>query len=183
MQEIWKDIKGYEGLYQVSNLGRVKSLPRKIYNNGIIGKNKFYISKEKILKERIDHKGYFRVALCKNNIQKDYSIHRLVLENFVENVDNKPCVNHIDGNKQNNNLENLEWCTYSENLNHAYKLNLKKRIRNIETYCIRHTKYNTFKVVINYKEYGTFKTYEEAREKRDKILFEKGGNFGSFHVE
>lgn len=181
--EIWKDIKGYEGYYQVSNMGRIKSLPRKIYNSGILGKNKFYITKEKILKGRLDKKGYLRVVLCKNNKKKDYLIHRLTIEAFKKNVDNKPCINHIDGNKTNNKLDNLEWCTYSENLTHAYKMNLKKRIRNIETYCIRLTKYNTFRVVIEGKEYGYFKTYKEAKQKRDKILLEKGGNFGTFHVE
>ena len=170
--EIWKEIEGYEGYYLISTFGRVKSQSRKIYNDGIKGKNKFYISKEKIINGRIDQNGYLRVALCKNNKQQDYSIHRLVATAFIENLENKPCINHKDGNKLNNNLDNLEWCTYSENLRHAYKLGLKKKIRNINTYGIRLTKYNTYKVVLQSKHYGTYKTYEQARIKRDELLKE-----------
>lgn len=92
--EIWKEIKGYEGYYLISNMGHVKSQSRKIYNDGIKGENKFYISEEKIINGRIDQKGYLRVALCKDNKQKDYSIHRLVAIAFIPNPNNKPCVNH-----------------------------------------------------------------------------------------
>lgn len=116
MQEIWKDIKGYEGLYQVSNLGRVKSLPRNTknqYKNGIIKKNI-------ILKN-----GYYFINLY-NNGSKLFTIHKLVAQAFIPNLKNKPCINHIDGNKQNNCVDNLEWCTYSENELHAFNKNLKK---------------------------------------------------------
>ena len=175
--EIWKEIKGYEGYYLISNMGRVKSQSRKIYNDGIKGENKFYISEEKIINGRIDPKGYLRVALCKDNKQKDYSIHRLVAIAFIPNPNNKPCVNHKDGNKQNNNVENLEWCTYSENLKHAYKMGLKKKIRNIDTYGIRLTKYNTYVVVLKGKNYKTYKTYEEARKRRDELMKQLGIEF------
>ena len=105
MEEIWKDIKDYEGLYQVSNLGNVKR------NNHILYKTK---------------RTYYGVILSKNNIKKYKNIHRLVAETFIPNPDNKPQVNHIDGNKLNNNKNNLEWVTISENGKHAYRIGLEK---------------------------------------------------------
>ena len=115
-EETWKDIKGYEGLYQVSNMGRVKSLERTVTSkNG----SKQY-RKERILKPRPNGKGYLRVNLFKSSSEtKDFYIHRLVCEAFHENPENKPCVNHIDENKTNNTASNLEWCTYKENSNHG----------------------------------------------------------------
>ena len=110
--EQWKDIEGYEGLYQISNLGRVKRL---------IGIN---IYKEHYLKPVKDRYGYLYVCLSKNNKHKVKTLHRLVAIYFIPNPDNKPCVNHIDGNKKNNKVENLEWCTYKENTCHAYKTSL-----------------------------------------------------------
>lgn len=92
--EIWKDIQGYEGLYQVSSLGRIKS------------NHKGY---ETILKNT--GKEYFGIKLCKNGVQKDFRIHRLVAETFIINSKNYECVNHKDENKHNNNVNNLEWCT------------------------------------------------------------------------
>lgn len=117
MNEIWKDIKDYEGLYQVSNLGRVKSLEKEHKINN----NKTYLLKEKILKNMIDKNGYNYVHLSKNNIQKRKAIHRLVMEAFIPNINNLPCINHKDENKTNNCIDNLEWCSYSYNNNYGTK--------------------------------------------------------------
>lgn len=109
--EIWKDIKGYEGLYQISNLGNVKSVKRRIkYSNGTI-----VSYPEKILKGFISTSGYKAVDLYENKKKKKFYIHRLVAEAFVDNPLNKPEVNHINENKLDNRFENLEWCTSSEN--------------------------------------------------------------------
>lgn len=121
MQEFFKDIPNYEGIYQVSNLGNVKSLDRKIYSNG-----KFhYTQKEKFLKHCKTNNGYLYVVLYKSLKQKHFNIHRLVAESFLLNKNQ--CVNHIDGNKLNNNISNLEWVTNSENHIHAYENGLKLR--------------------------------------------------------
>jgi hypothetical protein len=108
--EIFKDIEGYEGVYQVSNLGNVKSYKNK---NG------------KILSPNINSKGYAMVGLMCNT-QKNCTIHRLVAEAFLSNPEKKSQVNHINGNKTDNRLENLEWVTPSENRIHAYKTGLQK---------------------------------------------------------
>lgn len=115
MEEIWKDIKGYEGLYQVSSLGRVRSLDRKIlYSNG-----KRCFHKGKILNLHSNHRGYLYIGLHKNNIIKKYYIHRLVAEMFIFNLYDYPCINHKDENQKNNTVENLEWCSYKYNNNYG----------------------------------------------------------------
>lgn len=122
-KEIWKDIIGFEGLYQVSNLGRVKSLPRSIRN----GKG-FYNSKEKILKPNTLAKGYFQVELKKNLKRHPLQVHRLVATAFIHNpnITKYNQVNHINGNKQDNRIENLEWCDNSLNQLHAWALGLQR---------------------------------------------------------
>jgi hypothetical protein len=113
MKEEWRDIEGYEGMYQVSNLGRVLSLiSNKILKNFFVGRG-----------------GYHRVDLCKDKVRKPYRVHRLVAEAFIPNINNKPQVNHIDGNRINNNVENLEWCTNSENNKHAWESGLREEYR------------------------------------------------------
>ena len=127
MQEIWKDIKGYEGLYQVSNLGYIKSLSK---TKEIINNNKKYVKtiKEKELKGNF-HQGYRTVGLVKNGKMKTTYIHRLVAEAFIPNPNNYPMVNHIDEDKSNNYYKNLEWCTCEYNNNYGNKLkNMKKAI-------------------------------------------------------
>lgn len=104
--EIWKDIIGYDQ-YQVSNYGRVKTTANSATR------------KERILKPLKHPRGYFRVALWKDNKSKFFFIHRLVAEYFMDNPESKPTINHIDGDKSNNHIDNLEWSTYRENMNHA----------------------------------------------------------------
>lgn len=128
MQEIWKDIEGYEGLYQVSNLGRVRRLTEWCGN----GNQKKYRDKVSIKTLTIDNVGYNTVTLYKNNVGKKIRVHRLVASAFLRNEANKATVNHIDGNKTNNNVENLEWATYSENEKHAHKTGLKRALRSKE---------------------------------------------------
>lgn len=106
MEEIWKDIKGYEGLYQVSNLGRVKSLFR--YS--------------KILKNKIGNNGYCTVCLYGNKKPCFKLVHRLVAEAFIPNPDGKPCVDHINTVRDDNRVENLRWCTTRENCNNPISL-------------------------------------------------------------
>jgi hypothetical protein len=123
MTEIWKDIVGYEGIYQVSNLGRVKSLQRFVK----LKQNLNRIVRERILVP-IKRDGYLVVNLSKNNYHKLYIIHRLVASSFIPNLENKKEVNHINGVREDNRLENLEWCTRSENQLHAYQIGLQKKI-------------------------------------------------------
>jgi len=115
MNEIWKDIKGYEGLYQISNTGKVKSLERYVNSKST---GKLFI-KEKIRKTTTTTAGYEYTVLANNGKNKTLLIHRLVAEAFIPNPSNLKCVNHIDENKSNNNVENLEWCDYS--YNNTYK--------------------------------------------------------------
>lgn len=110
--EIWQEIRGYEGLHKVSNLGRVKSENRVAMR----GNGAPQTSSEKIIAQRDDSNGYHRVALWKDGKQEYRFVHRLVAEAFVQNVDNKPAVDHIDFDRHNDKAENLRWCTQAENL-------------------------------------------------------------------
>jgi hypothetical protein len=120
MKEIWKDIKEFEGRYQVSNMGRVKSLARIIVGNKR-GKSHKYNWPEKILKFSRTRKGmgYCIVTLSRNGVACYRTIHRLVAKAFVPNPENKPQVNHKNRKKADNKSSNLEWCTLIENLRHA----------------------------------------------------------------
>ena len=118
---MWKPIKGYEGLYEVSDRGSIKALKR-IVNSGKCHRT----WEEHFIKYAVDANGYFRTNLAKGGVNKTFKIHRLVAEAFIPNPLKLPEVNHIDGNKQNNSVENLEWCNHSENLKHAVKMGLKK---------------------------------------------------------
>ena len=105
MEEIWKDIEGYEGKYFISNTGKVKN------------------NKGKLLKPIKANNGYLRISLSKNSNHKMFLIHRLVANAFLENHENLPCINHIDCNKENNFVENLEFCTVKYNNTYGSRLN------------------------------------------------------------
>lgn len=115
--EVWKDVPGYEGKYQVSNLGNVKSMS-------------WHLKKEeRLLKQCCDRRGYPMCYLFKDGRRKTFSVHRLVAVAFIPNLDCKPQVNHINGNKVDNRAENLEWCTNMENQSHAVDTNLKSSVK------------------------------------------------------
>lgn len=124
--ELWKPIKGFEGLYEISNFGRVKSLSRKRNKRG----GGFYWDKEKILKDHPTGTNYRFVALCKEGKYKHYQVHRLVAIHFIDNPENKEQVNHLDGSRDNNHVDNLEWCTRAENYHHADSIGRIKDDRN-----------------------------------------------------
>lgn len=112
MKEVWKDIDGYEGLYQVSNLGRIRSLYKR--------------RKDVEFLKFTDCHGYKIVGLCKNKKQMSFRVHRIVASAFLPNPNNNPQVNHINGDKTDNRAVNLEWCTQSANMRHAYENGLEK---------------------------------------------------------
>lgn len=126
--ENWKDIKGYEGFYQISDLGRVRSLERDVYySNGAVHR-----TKEKILVQSLDGGGYPLVHLYKNRKSKTMNVHRLVAEAFIPNPENKPMINHRDEVKTNNVVENLEWCTSTYNANYGTKI--ERMLQNRKSY-------------------------------------------------
>jgi len=141
--EIWKDIKGYEGCYQISNLGRVKSLRRYVNHN----KGGEKIVKERIRKNSLSLNGYCFVRLSKKGIIKKYSIHRLVGFAFIPNPNNKPQINHKNGIKTDNQVKNLEWVTHSENIIHSYKVlgRIPNSRKPVAQYNINGILLNTFK--------------------------------------
>lgn len=123
MAEVWKDIPGYEGIYQVSNLGRVKGLKRK----SEAGRN----IREKIMRTPKKSNGYLTVGLFKEGKQKTKDVHRLVAETYIEANDAKNEVNHINGDKRDNRVTNLEWCDRSQNVKHSYETGLRSSIIHI----------------------------------------------------
>ena len=154
MEEIWKNIKGSNGYYQVSNLGNIRSKKRKV--NTCVDTRTF---KSKLLKQIFNqHNGYKSVYIKYNDKQyRTKYIHRLVAEAFIPNPLNKREVNHINGNKLDNRVENLEWTTREENIQHAYKIGLMKKSVLIET----HQKYA--KKVVMIKNNGDIKIFNSQK--------------------
>lgn len=122
MKEEWRDIIGYEGLYQVSNFGRIKSLRRKVFPK--TGAKPYWI-KERIKVDHISTGGYRMISLNKQGKSHEYHVHRLVAQAFIPNPNNYPTINHKDENVINNHVDNLEWCTQA--YNNSYKDRLKRQ--------------------------------------------------------
>jgi hypothetical protein len=175
--EVWKDISGFEGLYQVSNLGRVKSCER-------IVKQRYGTRRvnDKILSLGHDKDGYFMAILCKLGTKKTVKVHRLVADAFLEKLEYKNIVNHIDSNKSNNFFLNLEWTSSLENNCHK-SLNSKTTSNYVGVYFYpRENKYRS-KISINgkYINLGAFKTEEEAYLKR--VEYEKENNIENKYLQ
>lgn len=146
--ETWKDVVGYDGLYKVSNFGRVYSIPRPSTKGGI--------------KKQTDMNGYLRTILSKNHKKFNAGVHRLVAEAFIPNPDNKPTVNHIDGNKHNNNVNNLEWATNVEQLKHSFKIGLRKKQCNAERKGVIIFPDNSYKCFDTMKSLGKYLGYGKS---------------------
>lgn len=167
MEEVWKDVVNFEGFYKVSNLGNVKRMNRTIHKNN----NVIQSFPEKIISPHKHRNGYYSVHLTKGLNKFRISLHRLVATAFIENAHNKCEVNHIDFDKSNNKLSNLEWVNRHEN--QSYKKNsVSKYIGVIKT------KYNTYNAYMGLNgkrnHIGTYKTKEEAYLARKK--FEEQNN-------
>lgn len=167
--EIWKDIKGYEGLYQISNYGEVRSLDRTVvYCNGKKARYKSKIRKA-------SNSDYRLIALSKKGNVKVYKISRLVALHFIPKIKGKNIVNHKDGNKYNDYVNNLEWCTYSENIIHAIDNNLKPKKNKVSGvfYEKRRGKWASYLYRNNKNIFiGRFDNYEDAVAQRKKVLDE-----------
>lgn len=150
-KEVWRPVKNFEGLYEVSNLGRIKSLGRTIQKfNGYSYVTVTY--PPKFLK-RTREEGYAQVTLSRDGKTRKHMLHRVVAEAFIPNPDNKPEVNHDDGNKQNCCVSNLYWCTHKENMQHAYSTGLRKT-----------------KKVKQYTKHGVYiKTWDSIKEAQEKL--------------
>lgn len=155
--EIWKDIEGYEGIYQISNYGRIKS---------------FYKNEGKILKNEIRNT-YKIIQLTKDKKRKSFQIHRLVAKAFIPNSNNYKIVNHKDFNRENNDVDNLEWCTQKYNVNYS-KINMvgKNHIFDKEKYGIYKRNNDKYEVTIKKKYYGSYRTFKEAQKVRNEALNE-----------
>lgn len=133
--EEWRAVADYEGIYEVNSKGEVRSAKGKTTESVLHGTR---VWKQRILKQKTDKNGYKRVSLWKRKTSKDFLVHRLVAVAFINKVDGKECINHIDGNPSNNQAENLEWCNHRENLIHAFENRLNKSpdpivLRNMNT--------------------------------------------------
>ena len=172
IKEEWRNVRGYEGLYQISNKGRIKSLDRYVKNS----RKGNRLIKEKVLNPTDNGHGYKIIGLNYKGKRKNHYIHRLVAEAFIPNPYNKKCVNHIDYDRGNNNVDNLEWCTTKENMQHSVeRMSHPKKFSRTNTgerYIYKRKNSNVYRIVIHYKEYSSCKTLEEAIKKRDLLIKE-----------
>jgi hypothetical protein len=170
--EVWKDIQGYDGYYQVSNFGRIKSLSRLVWN-GFSN----HLTKDKIRKSVVSKDGYTYVKILFKKKSMKFRVHRLVALHFIDNPNNKLEVNHIDSIRLNNNVKNLEWVSKSENQCHS-KINKKTTSKYVGVCLNKNFKTNVWisQIRINNKNIylGIFKTEEEAYQVR--CDYEKNNN-------
>lgn len=161
MLEIWKDIFGFEGLYQVSNLGHVRSLTRTVeqMNRGGMCKTTY---PSKMLRPTTTPNGYKQVRLSKNNKQIHKNVHRLVAETFIPNPNSLPQVNHIDSNKSNNMVSNLEWVNNSGNQKHAFKFGFQSALKGEDAPWSKLTEKQVLEIREKYKS-GTY-TYQRLAD-------------------
>jgi len=166
--EHWKDIPGYKGLYQISNLGRIKSLNISIRRyNGIQQRD------SQILKPLPLRNKYLRIVLVNNGQKKQYLIHRLVAMAFIPNPDNKPCIDHKDGNRANNNVDNLCWVTHKENSNNPLTL---KRLSESQKGKARKHKNGHSKPVYMIKDNVIIKQFESMQQAAAYINVKRNSN-------
>lgn len=170
VEEVWKPVDGYEELYEVSNLGRVRSLE---FRNGT-GRHR----RIRVLTPTDNGHGYMIVGLCSDNQakRKNYYVHRLVAKAFVPNPDNLPVIDHVDHDRANNKASNLRWLTQRDNVKHSRKRMCKPRQKPMsntgERYISKQKKDGKYRLTINLKQIGVFGTIEEALAVRDEILEE-----------
>lgn len=169
-KEKWVPIKGYEGIYAISNLGRVRSLDRAFVD--IIGRN--YIKIGKVMKQTLcKQTGYWRIGLTnKDGVQKDHNVHRLLAEAFLPNPDNLPCVNHRDENRANNSICNLEWCSYQ--YNNTYGTATKRRSVSLKKY----NEKNAVSVCQFSNDGSLINTHPSIKKACESLGVEDTGNIG-----
>ena len=188
---IWKPVKNYEGLYEVSDLGLVKSLDR-VHDLG----NRKCLYRGKLMQARDNGMGYLRIKLSKNNKARRVMLHRVIAEAFIPNPFNYKTVNHKDGNKKNNTISNLEWCTQKQNVKHAIKMGLidieklKRRSSKIGKKTITKIAGHNSISVFNTNTKTYYKSITEAascnglnRKKLSKMIHGKIVNKTSFIIE
>ena len=188
--EIWKDIVGYEGLYKISNMGRIFSFnPSFYFPNGGLCKRESLIKKQSK-----DKDGYLHISLTKNKKAHSFTMHRLVAKHFIENTHNYPCIDHINGNRDDNRVENLRWCTWKQNANftlakinrsasakRGYALNpnrCKKFKDYIASKCIPVFQYDVYGNLINsfksLSDAGKYLRNVECRHRGKTVFYHKG---------
>jgi hypothetical protein len=177
MEQIWKDIPGFQGLYRVSNHGEVMLLKR-TWETGRKSTTIITRPQRMARKSVRTNMDYYTVTLTKNSKQTQYPIHRLVAEIFIPNPENKRTVNHIDGNKLNNHASNLEWATYSENAKHAFRTNLRNQDGGKNPFAVT---IELFNKAVCIGKWGSIREASEATGISKHILYHKSQNIKGRH--